>query len=240
MEDEFFSDNSDSDDSTDSLTRHQSINYDANNFTNVYEHKQIETLRFLRLTLKENKILKRRLNIVEGELERYEDFKTILPAVDSTDDASTKSESPVNEAALLVTTDDKECQVELIVAPILNEKTPTPVVSRPASTVFELAKSEEDTAEYVAKSQESFTQVTDLNEAASEKLLAGGGGDDSELVSYQMPEVVRLDKGCQCDIKVNQEPVMAGKDLGGALEAMRLEKDGLQEEKDSLNDEIGG
>jgi hypothetical protein len=59
-------------------------------------------------------------------------------------------------------------------------------------------------------------------------------------VSYQMPEVVRLDKGCQCDIKVNQEPVMAGKDLGGALEAMRLEKDGLQEEKDSLNDEIGG
>ncbi len=257
IQDEFYyTDESDSDDSNSSITRRQSISYDPKNFASIYEHKQVQTLRFLRQTLKENKILKRRLNIVESELERFEDFKTILPAVEiknQRSDSTSGTESPINEA-LLTTTEDKECQVELIIAPVLYENdrvnrnnstnavNPSLVFSRPTSSTFELAKSED----YV-RSQETFTNVTDLNQA-TDKLVASTIEEDSKLVTCETLELIKFDKACQCEIKevkVAQEVVVESKqidakDLTEVLNAVKLERDALQGEKDSLNDEIGG
>jgi hypothetical protein len=116
FDDEFFSDDDDhSDDSFSGIeNNNNNENHNSSNdffkFENVYKKKQVETLRFLRATLNENKILKRRLNLIENELERYQEFEAMLPLTDKPRLNSATS----NERYIFSTCEDKECQVELI------------------------------------------------------------------------------------------------------------------------------
>ena len=116
IEDEFYSD----EDSSSSLSDNDS---NVKTFGNLYQRKQVETLKFLRNVLKENKILKRRLNLMENELERYQEFKGFYPAVE--DRASSIISTRSNED-YCVTTDDKECQTDNLVLTTENHYSKTP------------------------------------------------------------------------------------------------------------------
>lgn len=219
IDDDFFSD-----DDSDGGSVTFEMEDDSKNFGTLYEHKQVETLKFLRLTLNENKILKRRLHMVENELERYQDFKSILPAEDRPD-----SNQSINDDFLL-TTDDKECQTEGVYEepkPI-KPKTPTPVQTPIPKTPPVIIVSENSDVKSVisAKSVESLTMVTDINESSPEK------EDDSELEQYQMPEVIKFDKEVQCDPEIVAIE-KSDSNLSAAME-------GLMREKKMLNEQIEG
>ncbi len=125
MEDEYYSEDSDFD--SDSSFDKPANNLEGNNFGHLYEHKQLETLKFLRITLKENKILKRRINYAENELERYLDFKAVLPVTEEKRSDSVESDEPINEE-LLVTTDDVGVQTDFLLIPDERVKSQSPVV----------------------------------------------------------------------------------------------------------------
>lgn len=220
MDDDFFSD----DDSDDGSATFE-MDDDSKNFGNLYEHKQVETLKFLRLTLNENKILKRRLHMVENELERYQDFKSFLPAEDR---PHSNQSDKINDDCLLAT-DDKECQTEEVYEEKVTVKPPTPSPiptpkSPPAIIVSENSDVKSVTS---AKSVESLTMVTDINEMNSPQKE-----DDSELEHYQMPEVIRFDKAVQCDPEI----VAIEKSDSNLSSAM----EGLIREKKILNEQIEG
>lgn len=230
IEDDFFSDDSDSVESTGSFHDHE--DYDIKDFNSIYENKQVETLKFLRMTLKENKIIKRRLHIVENELESYQDFKSLLPVPIEpdrpTDSISSGSSNKINDD-FLVTTDDKECQVDLLVPP--PARSPTPESVTPVS----IHNSE------LVKSVESLTQVTEMTETVNEM-------KDLELEVYQMPEVVKFDKACQCDPPapppvqevqvVDLERDKSDSKLNEEMKALKQETQILHEERDNLKEEI--
>ena len=232
IEDDFFSDDSDSVESTGSFHDHE--DYDIKDFNSIYENKQVETLKFLRMTLKENKIIKRRLHIVENELESYQDFKSLLPVPIEpdrpTDSISSGSSNKINDD-FLVTTDDKECQVDLLVPP--PARSPTPESVTPVS----IHNSE------LVKSVESLTQVTEMTETVNEM-------KDLELEVYQMPEVVKFDKACQCDPPapppvqevqvVDLERDKSDSKLNEEMKALKQETQILHEERDNLKEEIQG
>lgn len=225
IEDEFFSDDSESGDSTGSFTdRDRDLDYESKDFGSIYENKQVETLKFLRLTLRENKILKRRLHIVENELERYQDFKTLLPAID---DRPASDDSDKIDDKFLITTDDKECQVELITSDaerIGSGETKTPVSKTPEAKQSQMIVITESS---MVKSVESFTQITDMTEANEKE-------DDSELEIYQIPEVLKLDKACQCEVEPQKETSHTESDMTEVMDSLKLENEELEEEKNNL------
>ena len=96
------------------------------NFNSLYYSKQVETLKNLRHILSENKILKKRLNLVESELEQYQEFKGVFPLKDPNADLNETSrpESEIDES-LLRTTDDKECQTDTPELPNIPVVVPT-------------------------------------------------------------------------------------------------------------------
>lgn len=73
--DDYGSDNS----SLDSFELDHVIPDEKKKFETRFKNRQIETLKYLRQALKENRNLKTRLTIVEGELERYQLFKSFSP-----------------------------------------------------------------------------------------------------------------------------------------------------------------
>jgi hypothetical protein len=91
---------------------------ESTNFNSLYYSKQVETLKNLRHILNENKILKKRLNLVESELEQYQEFKGVFPLKDLNAelDETNRSMSEIDES-LLKTTDDKESQTDTIEIP---------------------------------------------------------------------------------------------------------------------------
>ena len=106
---------------------HATNNIDLNtsNFNSVYYSKQVETLKHLRQVLNENKILKKRLNLVESELEQYQDFKSIYPLKDLNNFEADSSLSEIDDN-LLKTTEDKDCQTDNIIT--ISTSTPTPPI----------------------------------------------------------------------------------------------------------------
>jgi len=109
---------------------HHTTNIDINtsNFNSVYYSKQVETLKHLRQVLNENKILKKRLNLVESELEQYQDFKSIYPLKDLNNFEADSSLSEIDDN-LLKTTEDKDCQTDSnIIITIPTSSTPTPPI----------------------------------------------------------------------------------------------------------------
>lgn len=106
---------------------HATNNIDINtsNFNSVYYSKQVETLKHLRQVLNENKILKKRLNLVESELEQYQDFKSIYPLKDLNNFEADSSLSEIDDN-LLKTTEDKDCQTDNIIT--ISTSTPTPPI----------------------------------------------------------------------------------------------------------------
>lgn len=265
LEDEFFSDDSDSD--SNASFPDEPDNYDPNNFGDLYQHKQVETLKFLRMTLKENKILKRRINYIENELDRYQDFKGVLPVAEEKRSVTAESEEKINED-FLITTDDKECQTDLLLISEDRAKTKTPqqmikeITSKSISVKSDNSclsayttvpntksisnKEVNTTDELNFKSVESFTQITELTD----------GKDDSQLEVYQLPEIVKLDKACQWEdlepkqvevkAQFKEEPkeavVVSDSAVVNGLKKdnadLKKERDGLREEVESMNGKI--
>lgn len=119
------------DDSTSSESETFDLKEEHFNFSRSYQNKQIETLKFLRQTLKVNKSLKNRLVLVESELEKYQEFGPFNPLVqlaplvdratsvahtfDFIDDSSSSLKDKLTE--------DKFCQIEIDELPEnVNEK----------------------------------------------------------------------------------------------------------------------
>lgn len=256
VEDEFFSDDSDSD--SNASFPDEPDNFDPGNFGDLFQHKQLETLKFLRMTLKENKILKRRINYVENELDRYQDFKGVLPVAEEKRPDTAGSEEKINEE-FLITTDDKECQTDLLTIPEERAKTKSPQVireitsktsstksnSRPSDVTTVPDKSvsvskETHPDELNVKSVESFTQITELTDCK----------DDSQLEVYQMPEIVKFDKACQWeDLEPKQKEAVTEEpkpqpqvtDTDSQLvDTLKKDNADLKKERDGLAEEIEG
>jgi len=242
IENEFFSDDSVSD--NESVTSYTDNNdYTSRNFSNVYENKHVETIKFLRLTLKENKILKRRLNMIENEL----DFKSILPTIDQTQKFKVEekkrsksiesAESIINED-FLITTDDKECQTDSI--EIIADK----------EMISEKIFNENSELAGFIQSVDSLTQITEMNLKDRE--------EDSELEIYQMPEILKLDKACQYEKEEDEEEIKfkevetfsveTTESINDqniqlpyseeAIEALKFDQKNLRAEKEELNLQI--
>lgn len=113
-------------------------------FSVQYKNKQIETLKTLRSCLKENKILKKRLVIVENELEKYQDYRTpdILPLRDkSTSTMENQPVQPVQSRAIeIFSPDENDMPLKIDVFKSFAEKAvqvnfePSPVPQLPQSS----------------------------------------------------------------------------------------------------------
>jgi hypothetical protein len=76
MDDDYFSFEESSESDEDSFELRDE---DKRNFSKIHQNNQILTLRTLRQTLRQNKSLKHRLNILESELDRYQNFGSFSP-----------------------------------------------------------------------------------------------------------------------------------------------------------------
>jgi len=76
MDDDYFSFDESSESDEDSFELRDE---DKRNFSKIHQNNQILTLRTLRQTLRQNKSLKNRLNILESELDRYQNFGSFSP-----------------------------------------------------------------------------------------------------------------------------------------------------------------
>lgn len=120
----------DSDEGDFTDTSSESIHEDANSdFNTRYNNRQILMLRNLRKALGENKILRRRVEILENELENYQDFTapnlplplkdqstSPEPILEQNEEYEVKQVEPeVKPDVLVVTksTADKSCQIEI-------------------------------------------------------------------------------------------------------------------------------
>ena len=210
IEDEFYSD----EDSSSSLSDNDSN--PTKTFGNLYQRKQVETLKFLRNVLKENKILKRRLNLMENELERYQEFKGFYPAVE--DRASSIISNRSNED-YCVTTDDKECQTDILVSITENHLSRTPIESPNLAVAESLV-------------QEDFQKSTESLAECNEKPLFVNTITELKEEPVQEKLVHKVDKASQCDKK---QPVNVNADLIDEFDCYKLEK---EEEINALNQNI--
>jgi hypothetical protein len=78
MDDDYFSFDESSESDEDSFELRDE---DKRNFSKIHQNNQILTLRTLRQTLRQNKSLKNRLNILESELDRYQNFGSFSPLI---------------------------------------------------------------------------------------------------------------------------------------------------------------
>ncbi len=76
MDDDYFSFDESSESDEDSFELRDE---DKRNFSKIHQNNQILTLRTLRQALRQNKSLKNRLNILESELDRYQNFGSFSP-----------------------------------------------------------------------------------------------------------------------------------------------------------------
>jgi hypothetical protein len=171
------------DDSDDSLNT-SLIDNDSINFENRYQNKHVETLRYLRETLKENKSLRMRLNILEIELEKCHGFD-ISPLNDRSHNSSLYLRDPDDLIEREVQTDEVLFGVEIA----KNEQTDSKHTQTDFSLIEDFDQLTRRRSRFVREVQLSIEinpeGIQDEKKASKELVEIGIQADDNSLESIE-------------------------------------------------------
>ena len=229
---------------------------DPKNFRSAYDNRQIQTLKYLRQALKENKSLKKRLNIVESELEKYEGF-SFSPLKDqpSEDPRPIEYLKDDDDNVSLTTTDDKCCQCELIsdtVSETENSIRPEQK-DKSTSTIDSIDKTPESEKLEKIEITEKPREKSALK-PKHEKISGKTVEIQVELVK-SVPTVLKAHKEVQSEplveketikqlnqtiAKLNEEKLNESKNLNAIMLELKINNESLNNKVDKLVNECNG
>ena len=215
------------DDSSDSDFDSISINvtnkdYETSSFQERIKNKQVETLKLLRQALSENKILKKRINLIENEFEKLQSNLDLTNVIKPRKTSLTKEKSVLNEEKKIesnfIVKLDQYVQTSASPSPepiTIIQREDTKIQLTSVTPLIELENNQEPniTSNYFLKKSPSFIKI-----------------------QTPLPSIILFDKECQCD-QSEEENIKNMKlvDLQNQLEILQINSDN---EIKTLNEKI--
>jgi hypothetical protein len=208
--DDYFSydDSSDSDFDSISIGNVTNKDYETISFHDRVKNKQVETLKLLRKALNENKILKKRINLIENEFDKLQNNIDITNIIKPRKTSLTKEKSIVNDVK----------KNEIILK--LDQYVQTSPL--PPPEIITLIQREDTKIQIKSVPQEELEFKNDQElETASNHFLK----KSPSFIKIQtpIPSIILFDKECQCDEdEEDKNKDIKLKDLQNQLEILQI------------------
>jgi hypothetical protein len=227
MEDYFsYDDSSDSDFDSISIGNITNKDYETSSFQERVKNKQVETLKLLRQALSENKILKKRINLIENEFDKLQSNLDITSAIKPRKTSLTKEKSIIN--------DEKKNESNLIVK--LDQYVQTSPL--PPIEPITIIQREDTKIQVKSITPQIELELENNDEPESTSIFFLKKSPSFIKIQTPQPSIILFDKECQCN-EDNEKSNMILLDLKNQLELLQINSENeiktLNEKTEELN-----